>query len=67
MYKKIGFKAIQRLTANDETVMKQTGDELNNRCCRGKDMDTMMEDLTKLRKLVAKLEDILKEFKGYQI
>lgn len=37
---------------------------LNKLGCRGKEMDKMMADLTKLRELVAKLEDILKELKG---
>lgn len=57
------ISAIQRLTANDEQVIKQICESLNKLCCRGKEMDKMMEDLKKLRELVAKLEDILKEFK----
>lgn len=52
------------MTANDEQVIKQICEILNVLCCRGKEMDKMMEDLTKFKESAVKLEDILKELKG---
>lgn len=51
------------MTANDEQVIKQICEILNKLCCRGKEIDKMMEDLKKFNELEAALEDILKEGK----
>lgn len=58
------LKAIRRITADDEKMLKQLSDKLNNVFYKGPELKNMMETIDNFRRSATREEELLKENDG---
>ena len=58
------FKAIKRLSCNDEELIKKMCKIMTQVFYKGNKMNKMMEDLEKFRQETVRAENILQEYEG---